>query len=66
MSTDMSEEGFAALKAMMNIARGMVRARLADVRAELVRSGHTETAIDEAVKAWASYEAKKQWLGGQS
>lgn len=62
----MTDEGFAALKAMVNIARGMVRARLADVRAELVRSGHTEIAIDEALKAWASYEAKKQSYGVES
>ncbi|AOI76091.1 hypothetical protein [Burkholderia sp. NRF60-BP8] len=66
MSTDMTDEGFAALKAMVNIARGMVRPRLSEVRDELVRAGHAEAAIDEAVKAWASYEAKKQRHGGQS
>jgi hypothetical protein len=61
--TDMTDEGFAALKAMVNIARGMVRARLTEVSVELVKSGHKEGAIDEAVKAWASYEAKKQSYG---
>ncbi|HEM8998859.1 TPA: hypothetical protein U2T46_000894 [Burkholderia cenocepacia] len=61
VSADMSDEGFAALKAMVNVARGMVRARLAEVRDELIRCGHSESAIDEAVKAWASYEAKKEW-----
>ncbi|MBR8141174.1 hypothetical protein KDW46_02215 [Burkholderia vietnamiensis] len=61
VSTDMSDEGFSALKAMVNIARGMIRIRLPEVRDELIRCGHSESAIDEAVKAWASYEAKKEW-----
>lgn len=61
MKAEITEEVFAALRCMVNYAREQVRCRLANAKAYAIRMGFSQESVDNAVKFWAEYEAKKEY-----
>ncbi|HKS67552.1 MAG TPA: hypothetical protein VJR26_09970 [Candidatus Acidoferrales bacterium] len=55
----MSDAGFHALRAAINLARFDGIKSLSTIKEKLAQNGHTPEAVEEAVKYWANYEVSK-------
>jgi hypothetical protein len=56
-----NEEDFAALQFMVSYARNNGNCRLFQAKAVALADGFSQESIDNAVKFWADYEAKKRY-----
>lgn len=56
----MTEDAYQALRDAVNLARAQCIRKVGALRAALLRHGHSEQTVDEAIQTWANYEKAKQ------